>query len=109
MSLDGEVASEELDEATMPVRIPVFSRKSLDAIEEMPPKVQRAAVSSAGRLGAGERAAWRDVKRMQGMEGVWTARIGIHHRMIFKVTETELTVMDVVTREALLTSLERYR
>jgi len=49
------------------------------------------------------------VKRMQGMESVWTARIGIHHRLIFRVTGEELQVMDVVTREALLTSLERYR
>jgi hypothetical protein len=66
-------------------------------------------VSITGRLGAGDRAAWRDVKRMQGMESVWTARLGIHHRLIFTVTEDGLAVLDVVTRENLLTSLERYR
>lgn len=93
----------------MPVRIPIFGPRAIVALREMQPKVQRHAVAMAGRLGAGDRAAWRDVKRMQGMEGVWTARIGIHHRLIFATDEEELTVRDVVTREALLTTLERYR
>lgn len=101
----GEVVAEE----TIPVRIPVFGRKAIEALREIPAKVQRSAISVAGRLGAGERAAWREVKRMQGMEGVWTARLGIHHRLIFRVSDEELQIMDVVTREALLTSLERYR
>jgi hypothetical protein len=106
-----EVSEEDAsgDDATMPVRIPVFARKAIDALSEMPNKIGRAAVSAAGRLAAGDRAAWRDVKRMQGMEAIWTARLGIHHRLIFTVSEAELSVMDVVTREALLTSLERYR
>jgi hypothetical protein len=110
-STEMPIAEEETgnEDATAPVRIPVFQRKALDALGEMPPKVSRSAVSLAGRLGAGDKAAWRDVKRMQGMESVWTARIGIHHRLIFRVTGEELEVMDVVTREALLTSLERYR
>jgi HAMP domain-containing protein len=99
----------ETDDDTMPVRVPIFVRKACEALQEMPGKVQRAAVVLVGRLGAGERAAWRDVKRMQGMEGVWTARVGIHHRLIFRVSGDELTVLDIVTREALLTSLERYR
>ncbi len=97
------------EEATMPVRIPIFAARSIEALSEMPPKVGRQAVTIAGRLGSGDRAAWRDVKRMQGMEGVWTARIGIHHRLIFTVDEEHLQVRDVVTREALLTTLERYR
>ncbi len=105
----GSIDDAGIDEATMPVRIPIFSERSIEALGEMQAKVGRHAVAMAGRLGAGDRAAWRDVKRMQGMEGVWTARIGIHHRMIFTVDEEQLHVRDVVTREALLTTLERYR
>lgn len=106
-----DVSEEEStgEEATMPVRIPIFAPRSIEAMREMPPKVGRQAVTIAGRLGSGDRAAWRDVKRMQGMEGVWTARIGIHHRLIFTVDEEHLQVRDIVTREALLTTLERYR
>lgn len=97
------------DEATMPVRIPVFDERAVEALRDLQPKTSRQAVAIAGRLAAGDRAAWRDVKRMQGMEGVWTARVGIHHRLIFTVDEEQLDVRDVVTREALLTTLERYR
>lgn len=97
------------DEATMPVRIPVFDPRAIESLRELQPKTSRQAVSIAGRLASGDRAAWRDVKRMQGMEGVWTARVGIHHRLIFTVDEDQLDVRDVVTREALLTTLERYR
>jgi hypothetical protein len=109
IALDGSEEEATGEEATMPVRIPMFAARSIEALREMPPKVGRQAVTIAGRLGAGDRAAWRDVKRMQGMEGVWTARIGIHHRLIFTVDEENLQVRDVVTREALLTTLERYR
>ena len=106
---DAEFEGQGVDDTTLPARVPTYGRKALEALQALPSKVVRAAVSITGRLGAGDRAAWRDVKRMQGMESVWTARLGIHHRLIFTVTEDGLAVLDVVTRENLLTSLERYR
>jgi hypothetical protein len=37
------------------------------------------------------------------------ARVGIHHRLLFRVENNVLDVLDVVTRESLLTNLKRMR
>jgi hypothetical protein len=62
-----------------------------------------------GALAAGEPAAWRAVKQAKDMpRQVLMARVGIHHRLIFRAGET-LDVLDLVTRESLMTTLKRLR
>ena len=53
--------------------------------------------------------AWRGSKPMEGVERVWSARLGIHNRLLFRLHDAELEVLDVVTREDLLKTLERWR
>jgi hypothetical protein len=40
---------------------------------------------------------------------VLMARVGIHHRLIFRVEDGYLDVIDLITREQLLTTLKRLR
>ena len=37
------------------------------------------------------------------------ARVGIHHRLLFRCDDGMLDVMDLITRETLLTTLKRIR
>jgi len=40
---------------------------------------------------------------------VLMARVGIHHRVLFRVEGGQLDVIDLITREQLLTTLKRLR
>jgi hypothetical protein len=65
---------------------------------------------TVGTLAAGDGFAWRGVKQAKDMSRqVLMARVGIHHRMMFRVEEGTLEVLDLITREQLLTTLKRLR
>jgi len=40
---------------------------------------------------------------------VLMARVGIHHRLLFRVEDGALDVIDLITREQLMTTLKRLR
>ncbi|HEY8429592.1 MAG TPA: SEC-C metal-binding domain-containing protein, partial [Sandaracinaceae bacterium] len=95
---------EEAGEEVTPhgLRVPVWSAKARDSLEKLPAKVAAAAIAAAGALGAGRPEAWRHAKRLEGMHGLCSARVGIHHRLLFRMDhEGELDVEEVVTREDL--------
>jgi hypothetical protein len=92
------------------VRVPAFDRRATDAVGTIPGHVAAAAVRTAGELAAGDSAAWRGVKQAKDMRRqMMMARIGIHHRLLFRVEDDILRVVDVVPRENLLTTLKRLR
>jgi len=63
-----------------------------------------------GALAAGDSAAWRSIKQATDMpRQVLMARVGIHHRVLFRVDNGAFDVLDVVTRESLFTTLKRLR
>ncbi len=96
--------AEEVGEEVTPrgLRIPVWSAKARDSIEKMPTTGAAAAIAAAGALGAGRPEAWRHAKRLEGMHGLCSARVGIHHRLLFRMDEDDtLDVEEVVTREDL--------
>jgi hypothetical protein len=102
---DGE---EDAADAEIRLRIPIWPRRAVDSVRELPPQVGREAVRTVGELSAGEAAAWRSVKRPKGMERtLLMSRIGIHHRLLFRITHEELEVVEVVTRASLLVTLKR--
>jgi hypothetical protein len=54
-------------------------------------------------------AAWRQVKRMASAESpLFTCRVGIHHRVIFRVAGGELAVLSTVHRKDLDGDLKRH-
>ena len=65
---------------------------------------------TVGTLAAGDGFAWKGVKRARDMaRPVLMARVGIHHRLIFRIEGDDLTVVDLITREQLETTLKRLR
>jgi hypothetical protein len=40
---------------------------------------------------------------------VLMARVGIHHRLLFRIDGGAMDVLDLITRETLLTTLKRLR
>lgn len=100
---DEELEDEAGEEVTARgLRVPVWSAKARASIERLPHKVAAAAIATAGALGAGRPEAWRHAKRLEGMHGLCSARLGIHHRLLFRMDEEDtLDVDEVVTREDL--------
>ncbi len=90
--------------------IPRFERRAIDALADVPATVAAEAMRTIGTLAAGDGFAWRGVKQAKDMtRPVLMARVGIHHRLLFRAEAGELAVLDVITREQLLTTLKRLR
>lgn len=109
---DADEGLEELPAhaAVRPVLLPRFEPAAGAAFETIPRKVASIAMRTLGALAAGDSAAWRAVKQATDMpRQVLMARVGIHHRVLFRADGDALDVLDVVTRESLLTTLKRLR
>lgn len=92
------------------VAIPRFERRAIDAFADVPANVAAEAMRTLGTLAAGDGFAWRGVKQAKDMtRPVLMARVGIHHRLLFRVEDGVLEVLDLITREQLLTTLKRLR
>jgi len=89
--------------------VPVFSRVARESLSSFPLRIRKQAIELSATLASGEPSAWRNVKQMEGVSKVWSARLGIHVRLLFRVHDDHLEVLDVVTREDLLKVLERWR
>lgn len=91
-------------EAAVPhgVRIPIWSDKARSSLEKAPKNVVASAIATAGMLGAGRPETWRHAKRLEGLHGLCSARVGIHHRLLFRMDEPDvLAIEELVTREDL--------
>ncbi|HEY5949844.1 MAG TPA: SEC-C metal-binding domain-containing protein [Kofleriaceae bacterium] len=92
------------------VAIPRFERRATDALADVPTAVASETMRTVGTLAAGDGFAWRSVKQAKDMtRPVLMARVGIHHRVLFRVEDGVLDVLDLITREQLLTTLKRLR
>ncbi len=92
------------------ITLPRFDRKFADALAEVPAPVAAEAVRTVGILASGDGFAWRSVKQAKDMaRQVLMARVGIHHRMLFRVEDGVMDVLDLITRETLMTTLKRLR
>ena len=101
---------ESLPETTRGIAIPRFDRRITDALDEVPQAVAAEAMRTIGSLSAGDGFAWMGVKQAKDMvRQVLMARVGIHHRLLFRVDAGILDVLDLVTREQLMTTLKRIR
>jgi uncharacterized protein YchJ len=101
---------EELPAGSRGITLPRFDRRFADALGEVPAPVATEAVRTVGILASGDGFAWRSVKQAKDMaRQVLMARVGIHHRMLFRVEEGVMDVLDLITREQLMTTLKRLR
>lgn len=101
---------EDIEAGERQVAIPSLGRRFLDALDGVPQAVAAEAMRTIGALAAGDHAAWRGVKAAKDMSRqVLMRRIGIHHRLLFRAEAGAIEVMDLITRENLLTTLKRLR
>jgi uncharacterized protein YchJ len=106
---DGE-GVDDLPVAARGVTLPRFDRKFTDSLADVPGPVASEAMRTIGTLSAGDGFAWRSVKQAKDMvRPLLMARVGIHHRLLFRCDDGILDVMDLITRETLLTTLKRIR
>lgn len=105
-----EEEGDELESSERQVAIPSLTRRFLDSLEGVPQTVAAEAMRTIGALAAGDQAAWRGIKAARDMkQQVLMRRIGIHHRLLFRAEARTLEVLDLITRENLLTTLKRLR
>ncbi|HEX4452202.1 MAG TPA: SEC-C metal-binding domain-containing protein [Kofleriaceae bacterium] len=101
---------DELPPGTRNVTLPRFDRKFADSIADVPQPVAAEALRTVGVLASGDGFVWRGVKQAKDMvRPLLMTRVGIHHRLLFRVEDGVLDVLDLITRETLLTVLKRIR
>jgi hypothetical protein len=74
----------------------------------LPPQAIAArALELTAKLAEGDPDAWRTAKKMRVHRDLITGRVGIHHRIVFRIEGRSLQVLDVVHRKDLESALER--
>ncbi|MEO8843022.1 MAG: SEC-C metal-binding domain-containing protein [Kofleriaceae bacterium] len=107
---DADEGVDDLPVAARGITLPRFDRKFTDSIADVPGPVASEAMRTIGTLSAGDGFAWKAVKQAKDMvRPLLMARVGIHHRLLFRCDDGILDVMDLITRETLLTTLKRIR
>jgi len=107
---DADEGVDDLPVAARGITLPRFDRKFTDALAEVPPQVASEAMRTIGVLASGDGFMWKGVKQAKDMvRPLYMARVGIHHRLLFRCDDGILDVMDLITRETLLTTLKRIR
>ena len=110
LSEDADEGVDDLPVAARGITLPRFDRKFTDALGEVPPQVASEAMRTIGVLASGDGFMWKSVKQAKDMvRPLYMARVGIHHRLLFRCDDGVLDVMDLITRETLLTTLKRIR
>ena len=106
--LDDDV--DDLPVGARNVTLPRFDRRFSDAVADVPQPVASEALRTIGVLAAGDGFAWKGVKQAKDMaRPLLMTRVGIHHRLLFRVEDGVLDVLDLITRETLMTTLKRIR
>jgi hypothetical protein len=107
---DADEGVDDLPVAARGITLPRFDRKFTDALTDVPPQVGSEAMRTIGVLASGDGFMWKSVKQAKDMvRPLYMARVGIHHRLLFRCDDGVLDVMDLITRETLLTTLKRIR
>ena len=92
--------------------LPTLTKTAIDSIRhEVPIKQAKQALNLLGGLCAGDDATWAKAKRLNHqVTGLYSIRLGIHHRMYFEYDTHEgtLTVIHVLPRSAQDTVLKKW-
>ncbi len=82
-------------------RIPVFPLNFLDKADSFPNHVIPAALNLVGRLASGDAAAFSGVRMLKATDGLLRVRFSGCFRLIFRVNDHEIEVVDVIDRKDL--------
>lgn len=85
----------------LPFRFPVLTKRFRASLQHMPDVTKRRTVILVGRIAAGDQAAIRGTIRLEVDRTIWRRRVGRDYRMLFRLTDDELEVLDIVHRQGL--------
>jgi hypothetical protein len=100
-----------LDEAprVRGVMVPHFDRGAEASLRDLPARVVRDTLRVVADLCSGEGNVWREIKQLERISPpMYSARIGIHYRVLFRMEPGVLDVAEVVAREGLLAAVRRF-
>lgn len=95
LTLPGEI------EGHQPLRLIEFPRKFPDTLAAVPRHVARNALALLGRIAGGEPAAFAGVVRLKALPNTMRARVGIDHRLLFRLGSNSVEVVDLIPRQDL--------
>jgi mRNA-degrading endonuclease RelE of RelBE toxin-antitoxin system len=83
------------------VLIPTYHAAAARALPLLPRHAGAQCLHAIAALGAGEAHAWGSVKRMRATDDVCSMRIGRNYRVLFRVDDQQLDILDIVDRKDL--------
>lgn len=89
------------------VLVPHVSPAAARSLREVPQRIAADALRSSAGLAAGDEHAWRGAKHMSRAHDVLTIRIGRTWRMLFRISEERLELIDLVHRRELDATVAR--
>ena len=81
-----------------PLRLIEFPRNFEQRLDALPRNIGRAALAALGRLAGGEPAAFVGAVRLKACPSVTRQRIGIDHRLLFRLLPGRIEVIDLIPR-----------
>lgn len=103
-----EVELDDPDERRT-VLVPALSDAAAQQLRRLPKDVGSRALRLLGTLAGAEQSAWHGVKALRAAPGLLSARVGIHHRLLFRVDAEHgrLVVVHLVHRRELEETIRR--
>lgn len=93
--LPGEV------ESNQPPRPIEFPRRFHDTLQHLPRQTGRAALVLIGRIAAGDPSAFAGAIRLKAAPDVMRVRVGLDHRMLFRLLPESVQIVDLINRRDL--------
>jgi hypothetical protein len=91
------------------VMVPRFDPAAEASLRDLPARVVRDALRVIADLCSGEGNVWREIKQLERISpAMYSARIGIHYRVLFRMAPGVLDVSEIVAREGLLAAVRRF-
>jgi hypothetical protein len=88
-------------DGNQPLRLVEFPRNFQQTLGGLPRHVARGALAMLGRLAGGEPAAFVGAVRLKACPSITRQRIGIDHRLLFKLLPDRVQVVDLIPRQDL--------
>jgi hypothetical protein len=104
---DGASFEGGVDERPRGILVPVFSDRAAKSVAELGGATGEAALALVAALAGCRENAWGGVKRLTKVRSVYSARAGIHHRILFGIDERTLRVHEVIHRRDLEQAVNR--
>ena len=112
-SLEFDISQEQLEaihnKQQKMTMIPVFVEKARKNMQEVPEKIAQIAIQISANLATQLPQSWPNIKQLKSAKDVYSARLGIHYRMLFTIAaeQNELKVLTIIHRRELESALKK--